>query len=261
MSDPRHLIAGTGLYETPRKSRWPARLDVLQSASGLVLALFMWAHMLLVSSILISKDAMWTVTKTLEGYFVFGRSYPILVSMAAAFVFVFVIVHAGLAMRKFPANFRQYRTFIAHRAMLRHGDTTLWWVQVLTGFALFFLASVHLYQMMMHPGDIGPYASADRVWTGHFWPLYIVLLLAVEFHGGIGLYRLALKWGWWEGSDPELSRRRLKRVKWALTGFFLVLGAATLAAYIKIGIGHANDAGQRYTPAVLLAPADTRDAT
>ncbi|MDH3715882.1 MAG: succinate dehydrogenase/fumarate reductase cytochrome b subunit, partial [Gammaproteobacteria bacterium] len=92
-------------------------------------------------------------------------------------------------------------------------------------------------------------------------PLYIVLLLAVEFHGGIGLYRLALKWGWWEGSDPELSRRRLKRVKWALTGFFLVLGAATLAAYIKIGIGHANDAGQRYTPAVLLAPADTRDAT
>jgi fumarate reductase subunit C len=47
--------------------------------------------------------------------------------------------------------------------MLRHEDTTLWWLQSVTGFALFFFASVHLYQMLMHPGDIGPYESADRV--------------------------------------------------------------------------------------------------
>ena len=34
------------------------------------------------------------------------------------------------------------------------------------------------------------------------WPLYLVMLFAVEFHGGIGLYRLALKWGWFEGARP-----------------------------------------------------------
>jgi succinate dehydrogenase/fumarate reductase cytochrome b subunit len=39
------LIAGTGLADRARKSRWPARLDVTQSATGLVLVLFMWAHM------------------------------------------------------------------------------------------------------------------------------------------------------------------------------------------------------------------------
>jgi succinate dehydrogenase hydrophobic anchor subunit len=38
---------------------------------------------------------------------------------------------------------------------MHHEDTTLWWLQVVTGFALLFLASVHLYQMIMHPAAIG----------------------------------------------------------------------------------------------------------
>ena len=38
---------------------------------------------------------------------------------------------------------------------------------------------------------------------------------------------------------PDATRRRLKALKWAMTAFFLVLGLATLAAYIKIGIEHA----------------------
>jgi succinate dehydrogenase subunit C len=54
-----YLIAGTGLDQKPRKSHWLARLDVAQSASGLLLVLFMWGHMAFVSTILISKDAMW----------------------------------------------------------------------------------------------------------------------------------------------------------------------------------------------------------
>ena len=57
--------------------------------------------------------------------------------------------------------------------------------------------------MLTQPDLIGPFESADRVWSDHFWPLYILLLLAVELHGGIGLYRLAVKWGWFAGPDPE----------------------------------------------------------
>jgi fumarate reductase subunit C len=37
--------------------------------------------------------------------------------------------------------------------------------------------------------------------------------------------------------------------KWALTAFFLVLGLATLAAYMKIGMEHAPQYGQPYLPA------------
>lgn len=249
MQSPADVIGGVGLRDETRKSRWPARMDLAQSLSGLALALFMWAHMFFVSSILLGKDAMWAVTKMFEGYFLFGRPYPILVSLVVAVVIALFVLHALLALRKFPASYRQYRAFAAHRRLIRHGDTTLWWVQVVTGFALFFLASPHLFQMLAHPGLIGPFESSDRVWSGGWWPLYLVLLFAVELHGGIGLYRLAVKWGWLQGADADASRRRLARAKWALTAFFIVLGLATLAAYMKIGYEHRDRAGERYVPA------------
>lgn len=232
-----------------RNSRWPARLDVAQSVSGLLLALFMWGHMVFVASILVSKDAMWSITKLFEGYFFFGRSHTAIVAVIIAAVFVLFITHAGLALRKFPANYRQYAVFRHHMHGMRHEDTTLWYWQVITGFALFFLASAHLWWMLTHPGLIGPYASSDRVWGDHFWILYLILLFAVEIHGGVGLYRLAIKWGVFEGKDPATSRRRLRTVKWTITVFLIALGLATLAAYVKIGMAHESSRGERYTPA------------
>lgn len=244
---PHSARAGGGAR--PRATRWPARLDWLQSVSGLVLALFMWGHMFFVSSILLGKDAMWTITRFFEGYFFFGRSFPWLVSVVVAGIFTLLVVHALLAVRKFPIDYGQYRAFRDHANTMKHGDTTLWWWQVVTGFAMFFLVSIHLYIMLTRPERIGPFESADRMWSDHFWPLYLVLLFAVELHGGIGLYRLAMKWGWFAGPDPNATRKRLKTLKWALTVFFLALGLATLAAYVKIGIEHAPRAGEPYTPA------------
>ncbi len=248
MSNTIDIAAGAGAADRCRKSRWPARMDFWQSATGLFLALFMWAHMFFVASILISKDAMWTVTKMFEGYFIFGTSHPILVSGAVGTVLTVFIAHAFLAMRKFPASFHQYRAFTGHMTMLRHRDTTLWWVQFMTGFLMFFLASAHLYQMLTNPGDIGPYASGARVFHS-WWPLYLVLLVCVELHGGIGLYRLAMKWGWFEGKNPDASRERLATVRTGLSVFFLVLGLLTLAAYFKIGWEHRDEPGVRYMPA------------
>jgi fumarate reductase subunit C len=242
------FVRYTGLGERVKKSRLPARLDLLQSLTGLFLALFMWIHMLLVSSILLGKDAMYTVSKFFEGKYIFGEPYPILVSGAVAFVFIIFIAHAGLAMRKFPINYRQYKAFRGHMHTMHHDDTTLWFVQAYTGFAMFFLGSVHLYIMMTNPAEIGPYASADRVVSDWMWPLYILLLLAVEFHGGIGLYRLAVKWGWFEGKNPKETRANLKKLKWYLTGFFLTLGFLSLAAYIKIGLEHRDNIGEPYVP-------------
>jgi fumarate reductase subunit C len=253
MANRNAIIAGVGLADAPRKSRWPARLDLIQSGTGLILALFMWGHMFFVSSILISNDAMWTITKFFEGYFFFGQPYPVIVSFVVAAVIVMLVAHAFLAVRKFPIDYRQFTLFRGHMKMMRHEDTTLWYWQVVTGFALFFFAAPHLYIMLTHPELIGPFESSDRVWSGHYWPLYIVLLLAVELHGGIGLYRLSVKWDWFGGADPKATRRRLKILKWALTVFFLVLGLATLAAYIKIGIAHAPNYGERYVPAALQA--------
>ena len=60
-----HAPTTAPLRQPRRKSRWPARLDMLQSASGLFLALFLMAHMFFVSSILISHDAFYTVPLSL----------------------------------------------------------------------------------------------------------------------------------------------------------------------------------------------------
>ncbi len=231
-----------------KKSRMPAKLDYIQSATGLFLGLFMWGHMLLVSSILISKDFMYGVTKLLEASFIFDGGSPILVSIVAFVIFVIFITHAAMGMRKLPGNFKQYQVMKAHADNMDHEDTKLWFIQAFTGFAMFFLGSIHLYIIMTNSDAIGPYASADRVWSEWMWPLYILLLLAVEFHGTIGLYRLAVKWGWFDGKDPKAARIKLKKWKKALTYFFLILGFTTLAAYMKIGMDHADKQGERYTP-------------
>ena len=76
----------------------------------------------------------------------------------------------------------------------------------------------------------------------------VLLLFAVEVHGSIGLYRLALKWGWLEGRDPAAGRRRLRIVKTGFSLFFLGLGLVTLLAYVQLGIAHADRAGEPYVP-------------
>jgi len=107
---------------------------------------------------------------------------------------------------------------------------------------------------MSRPEDIGPYASADQAVSEMMWPLYILLLLAVELHGAIGLYRLCVKWGWFEGKNPRESRKKLRSAMWAITIFFLLLGSLTFGTYVKIGIAHADRAGERYVPSEKVAP-------
>ena len=65
-----------------RLRRWPARLDLLQSGSGLLLGLFMWVHMFFVASILLGKDAMWRVARMFEGYYHL-RSATVLAGLGA----------------------------------------------------------------------------------------------------------------------------------------------------------------------------------
>ncbi len=238
----------TGVSKERKKSRLPAKLDFYQSATGVFLGLFMWAHMILVSSILLGNNAMYDVTKMFEGKFLFGEGYPVIVSIAVFIVFVIFILHAGLAMRKFPDNYKQYKNFKTNMNLMQHDDTKKWFIQAYTGFAMFFLGSIHLYTMMVQSDKIGPYASSDRIVSGWYWPLYILLLLAVEFHGAIGLYRVSVKWGWFDGKNPRETRANLKKAKKVVTVIFLTLGVLSLAAYIKIGIGHEGQVGQMYTP-------------
>lgn len=242
-----NLIEGfLGKSVEGKKSRLPAKLDFAQSASGLFLGLFMWGHMFFVSTILISKDFMYSVAKFFEGSLFLSEPQPALVSVIVAIVFAIFILHAALGMRKLPTSFRQWQVYRTHMKMMKHDETDMWFIQAFTGFAMFFMGSAHLFLMLTQPETIDPYGSGDRMLT--MWPFYILLLLAVEFHGGIGLYRLCVKWGWFEGENAKETRKNLKKVKWAVTAFFLALGFLTLIAYLKVGLEHRDNAGERYTP-------------
>ncbi|HEY6131331.1 MAG TPA: fumarate reductase cytochrome b subunit, partial [Halioglobus sp.] len=245
-----------GSLMSRRVSVWPARVDVLQSLSGLLLVLFVWAHMFFESSILLGTDAMYRVSRMFEGEPLFGRPYPLLVSAVGIVVFLLIAGHAILALRKFPGSTQQYRQFHRHMSALRHSDTTLWYVQVVTGFCLFFLVSVHLYIVITQPGNIGPYASSDRIWSGRFWILYALLLVTVHLHAGIGFYRLAMKWGPLSTANSKVVRARLKVAMWCIVVFFLCLGTASLLTYMKIGYEHADHVGEPYIPGTAIQPKD-----
>ncbi|WP_305862696.1 fumarate reductase cytochrome b subunit [Helicobacter cholecystus] len=249
MSFEKEIIESyAGVTPERKKSRLPARLDWWQSATGLFLGLFMIAHMFFVSSILISPKLFdWMIAKA-ELDFVFGHRKPIVTSLIVLIVLVVFMVHAFLAMRKFPINYKQFLKMRTHKNLMKHGDTNYWWIQAMTGFVLFFFGSAHLFVIMLSPNSpdaligIGSVASSLRFVEQHFWILYLVLLVAVELHGSIGLYRLAVKWGWFDhwGKTPEATRKVLQKVKMAMTIFFLTLGFLTFGAYIKYGIEFSN---------------------
>lgn len=231
MQEEKIIEGYLGVTTERKRSRVPAMLDWWQSATGLFLGLFMIAHMLFVSSILISDEFMYTVTKFFEGSIFIKAGEPRIVSAVAIFVFIVFVAHAFLALRKFPINYRQFLALKAHKHVMKHSDTSLWFIQAATGFIMFFLASVHIYIMFAQPDTIGPSGSSFRFFSQNFWLLYIVLLFAVELHGTIGLYRLCIKWGWFE----NLGISGLRTVKWLMSVFFIVLGLATFSAYFIKG--------------------------
>jgi len=238
----------TGKDKAGKKSKWPARLDYLQSATGLFLALFITFHILFESSILFGKGAMYKLTKMFEGEPFIEGGEPLIISALAFVIFSMFIFHAAVAMRKFPDSYKEYQRYRAHRKLLKHNDTNLWFIQVTTGFAMFFLGSIHLYMMMTQPDKIGPYASSDRVYSDVLWPMYLLLLISVVLHAGAGIYRLIIKWGWFDGKDPLKNRKRSKMIIKVLILFYIGIGLVSLATYMKIGYDHQKDYGKRYIP-------------
>jgi len=234
-----------------RISKVPARLDFIQSATGVILALFISGHILFESSILVSHDAMYAMTQFFEGYYFFGQKYPVIVSFLATALLLIIAVHAIVALRKFPSDYRQYRNFKLHMQRMNHHDTSLWAIQVITGFAMFFLASVHLYTMITLPDRIGPYASSERVALDMMWPLYLLLLFAVIIHAAVGVYKLILKWGLFEADQQKYMKQRralLRMIMYFIATFYLVVGVSSLARYMQIGFSGEFQPGERYHP-------------
>jgi len=233
-------------------NKTPARLDFIQSVTGLILAVFIMGHILFEASILISHEMMYKVTIMFEGYYFFGETYPGIISFLAGAISVIFILHALVAIRKFPSSYRDYKIIQKHTKQMKHEDTSLWAIQVITGFMMFFIGSVHLYIMMSQPSNIGPFASSSRIVDEFMGPLYFMLLISVISHAFIGLYRLAMKWGFMEGENTKVSRRNFKLLMKAMIAVYIVVGLSSLAKYTYIGINHDFSDGVKYKSQTII---------
>ena len=213
--------------------------ELVSGGSGLILALFMWGHMFMVGSILTGQRGFDWVASSLEHYYI---AQPTVVVIFALF-----LVHAVMASRKIPAQLRERRKVIELARGLReraghsavdarrfepHTESMLWIWQVRTGMVLLVLGGAHLLLVTfdLFSPDMGSRVGIEAATStarvaGGLWIAYALLLLCVEFHAGVGLYRLAIKWG----AGSLLSRRALHRIERVIFFVFLGLGLVTLA--------------------------------
>jgi len=200
--------------------------EIISGGSGLILALFMWGHMMFVGSILIGTFGFDWLALQLEVYFI---AQPTVIVIFALF-----LVHAALAARKIPAQLEDRRKMIKLGLDLKsqaHEESLLWIWQVRTGMVVLVLGSFHLVLLgidVLTPlfGErigIESVTSLARVQAG-LWLPYAILLICVEFHASIGLYRLAVKWGVFS----SLARKTLRRIESFILWLFLGLGIVIL---------------------------------
>ena len=129
--------------------------EVISGGTGLLLALFMWGHVVLVGSILTGERGFDWMATMLEDYYI---AQPTVFAIFALF-----LVHAVFASRKIPAQLRERKT---HDRSLRaasetpaarnvatrteyspfrpHVESMLWIWQVRTGMVILVLGSFHL---------------------------------------------------------------------------------------------------------------------
>ncbi|NCC26152.1 MAG: succinate dehydrogenase/fumarate reductase cytochrome b subunit, partial [Deltaproteobacteria bacterium] len=107
-----------------RPGRRDALLDWLQMLTGAGLIVFMWSHMILVSSVVISPRAMDALAYFFEATYMAQVGGPL--------IFMAFLLHFVLGARKIPFRARDQRTIWRHSLMLRHRDTWLWVVQAVT---------------------------------------------------------------------------------------------------------------------------------
>ncbi|MGI2207699.1 fumarate reductase cytochrome b subunit [Shewanella baltica] len=221
----------TAINGGPFGQAWSAKADCLQSATGLILGIFLLFHMHFEASILFGKETFFHMVQLLEGsmFSSTGHGFPIVTKIISVIMLVIVAVHAATALRRFPVQLGQWRAMRGFMSSIKHRDTQAWFWQMITGFLLFFLVSAHLATMILNP-DIGPHLSAERVYHDNAWLLYVVFLPIVLFHGIVGLYRVILKWG------VSSNRPLIRTIAQVLIVYLLCLGTLSLVTYINIGI-------------------------
>jgi fumarate reductase subunit C len=212
---PESAIKFSVSSNTAKASAW---LDLLQMLTGAGLVFFMWAHMLLVSSVVISPGLMNGIAGFFEGTGLAQVGGPLI---GCVFLFHFIV-----AARKMPFRLQEQKNIWQQSVMLKHADTWLWLVQVVTALVILIMGSIHIWEVLTNL-PITAARSAARIQDGFWLVFYLILLPLVELHVSIGFYRIGVKWGF----IKRQNRSQAMKAKKILFGIFMFIGLTTLLRF------------------------------
>ncbi len=212
------MNSSTMTLHVPQRSKISGRLDFLMMTTGVLLILFLWAHLILVSSVVISPALMNALADFFEATYMAQVGGPV--------IFVIMLVHFVLAARKMPFEQGELKAFRLHSKMMHHKDTTLWLVQVVTALIILVLASIHMF-VVLTDLPITAAKSAARIQDGPWLPFYLVLLPMAELHVGIGFYRIGVKYGF----ISSAKRAWYQKAEYVMMAGFICIGLITLARF------------------------------
>ncbi len=206
-------------------------VDLAQSISGVILIGFLWMHMLFVATIVVSPELFDTLSEGLDKYYLAQIGIPATILV--------IIIHIFLAGRRAPLRLRDLRITYRMASLMKHYDTWVWVGQVITALGVGIMASMHLWTIMTHwplraatsAARVASNGPADITWGGFTFPyfivFYVIFLIFGEYHGGFGLYRILVKWGWFE-------RHTMGWVLKGITVIIVFLGFFALYTFTKI---------------------------
>lgn len=204
-----------------RSSKRDALLDWLQMLTGAGLILFMWCHMLLVSSVVLSPKIMNAIAHFFEATYMAQVGGPL--------IFLTFLAHFILAARKIPFRAEGQNTIWKHSKMMKHKDTWLWVVQAVTAMIILILGAIHMW-VVLTDLPITAAKSAARIQGGFWFVFYMILLPCVELHISVGFYRIGVKWGFIKSEGRAAS----KKFEGGLFMIFMVIGIITLIRFMTL---------------------------
>jgi len=199
------------------------RLDVMQMLSGVLLIVFLWAHLMLVSSVLISPKVMDAIAWFFETTYMAQVGGPL--------IGLLIFTHFILAARKMPWRVEESNAFVKHSVMMHHKDTWLWLAQVVTALLILVMASIHMW-VVLTDLPITAVKSAARIQSGTWLPFYLVLLPLAEIHVGIGFYRIGVKYGY----ITKANRKWYQRLENYMMIGFISIGLITLIRFLFLTV-------------------------
>ena len=214
-------MAADATMHLTRPGRRDAYMDWLQMLTGASLILFMWCHMLLVSSVIISPKVMNAIAWFFEATYMAQLGGPA--------IFLVFLFHFVLAARKMPFTATEQQTIWSHAKLLKHRDTWLWLVQAGTAMLILVMGGIHMW-VVLNDLPITAAKSAARMASGGWTLFYLILLPVVELHVSVGFYRIGVKWGLISTS----TRPKAKRAELIIFATFMTIGLLTIIRFVTL---------------------------